>query len=251
MGKIRILAIEDNQLHASRIEFILDELGYELISIAKNANEALRVFRATIPDLVLMDIDLSDNRDGIEVAESINKINPVPIIFTTAFTDKETFDRAKTTEPYAYMIKPVEKSALQASIELAVFRFSKDYIKETMEESGFSGWTDNMLATDCFFVKTVSCLEKVKYENVLWISVASDRYCEIITADKSYKIRASLKNLIEKLPPQFLRIHRTHIANIEKVDRINEQEMTLTIADHTIPMAQASKQMIIQKFTVL
>lgn len=250
MGKLRILAIEDNQLHASRLEFILEELGYELISIASSADEALRLFKATVPDLVLMDIDLSDKQDGIEVAERIKSINPVPIIFLTAFTDQKTFDRAKATEPYAYMIKPVEKSALQASIELAVFRFAKDYFKEAIEETAFTGWRQNMLAKDCFFVKTVNCLEKVRYSDVLWITVTSDRYCEIVTEQQSFTLRASLKGMVEKLPDQFIRVHRTHIVNINKVDGINEQDLTARIAGHFIPLSQASKQIIIQKLNV-
>ncbi len=251
MPKLRILAVEDQPIHASKLEMVLDELGYQLLEIADNATEALRLFKATKPDLVLMDIGLKDDDDGVLLAEKFNNIHPVPIIFTTSFTDKETFERAKATEPYAYMIKPIEKAALQASVELAVFRFAKDYLKGVMEETNFTYTAQGVLSRDCFFVKSGSSLDKIRYNDVLWIAVSSDRYCEVVTNEKSYSIRASLKSLEEKLPAhQFVRSYRTHIVNIFKVDSINEQEMTLTIGMHRIPLGQSSKQVILDRLNI-
>lgn len=252
MAQLRILAIEDNPLHAGKLEMLLDELGYFLIEVVNNASEAIRMFRATKPDVVLMDVDLGGEKDGIDIAQQINEINPVPIIFITSFTDKTTFDRAKSTEPYAYMIKPVEKASLQASIELAVLRFAKDYFKETVEGDFFTGWSQNMLAKESFFIKTGNGLEKIRYAEVLWIHVAVDRYCDIVTGSKVFTIRASLKQLEDKLSPyQFVRTHRTHIVNIQKIDAISEQDMTVTIGEQIIPLGQAYKQVLMQKLNII
>lgn len=252
MAQIRILAIEDDPIHAARMEMLLDELGYFLIEIASTPDEALRLFSATKPDLVLMDIDLSSDRDGIEVAEKMNMINPVPIIFTTSFTDRETIDRAKSSDPYAYMIKPIEQGALQASIELAVFRFAKDYYRDTIESDHFSGWSQNLMAKDSFFVKTSNCLEKIRYADVLWVGVSSDRYCDIVTESRSFTIRTSLKSLEGKLSPyQFVRVHRAYIVNLLKVDSINEQDMSLGIRDKSVPLGSAYKQLIMKQLNII
>ena len=252
MGKLRILVIEDDLMHASKAEMLLDELDYALAGIAKNIDEAIRLFVSTKPDVVLMDIDLSDEKDGIELADKFNKINPVPIIFTTSFTDQETFERAKQTEPYAYLIKPLEKNSLQRSIELAVYNFARNFMREEIEADYFTGWSQNMMAQDSFFVKTSDCLEKVRYADVLWVEVSADRYCEIKTATKSFSIRASLKNLEQKLSPyQFVRTHRAYIVNIMKVDNINDREMTVGIGEHEVPMGNAYKQIIMDKLNIL
>lgn len=252
MAQVRILAIEDDPIHAARIEMLLDELGYSLIEVASNPTDALRLFSATKPDLVLMDIDLSSERDGIEVAEKMNAINPVPLIFTTSFTDRETIDRAKATEPYAYLVKPIEQGALQASIELAVFRFAKDHFREVIENDHFSGWSQNLISKDAFFVKTSSCLEKIRYADVLYVGVSADRYCDIVTESRNFTVRTSLKNLEGKLSPyQFVRVHRAYIVNMLKIDQINEQEMTVGLGTEFVPLGSAYKQVIMQRLNIL
>lgn len=252
MTKLRILAVEDNPLHASKLEMLLDELGYFLIEIVNNADEAIRLFRATKPDLVLMDIDLGDGGDGISIANRINAINPVPIIFITSFSDQKTFNRAKSTEPYAYMIKPIEKASLQASIELAVLRFSKDYFKDTVEGDFFTGWSQKKLAQESFFVKTADGLAKVRYNDVLWINISTEKYCEIVTTSKTFRVRASLKQLEGKLSPyQFVRTFRSHIVNIHKIDAIRESDMTIIIGKEAIPLGQSYKQLLFQRLNVI
>lgn len=253
MAQLRILAIEDDTVHASRLEMYLEELGYQLVDIVNNATDALRLFKATKPDLVLMDIGLKgETDDGIAISEKLKDISPVPIIFTTSFSDKATIDRAKSTDPYAYMVKPIEKASLQASIELAVFRFAKDFMKDAKEETQITSISQGLISNNCFFVKTGNGLEKIRYDEVLWLAVTTDRYCEIVTEDKRFTLRTSLKYLEEKLPShQFIRTFRTHIVNIEKVDNINEHDMTLGIGKHRIPMGQVSRQLIMEKLNIL
>ena len=133
-----------------------------------------------------------------------------------------------------------------------MLRFAKDYFKETVEGDFFTGWSQNMLAKESFFIKTGNGLEKIRYADVLWIHVASDRYCDIVTTEKNYNIRASLKQLEEKLSPyQFVRTHRTHIINIQKIDAINEQDMTIHIGKEIVPLGQSYKQILIQKLNII
>ena len=245
MSQIRILAVEDNPIHAAKLEMLLDELGYFLIDTVNNTTDAVSKFEAVSPDIMLMDIDLKQDEDGIGIAKKITSINPVPIIFTTSFTDLTTIDRAKATHPFGYLIKPLEKAALQAAIELAVFRFAHTEVHQPEVQS--SGWTQHAIAMDSFFVKT-NCLEKVLYDDILWVGVSSDRYCEIVTESKTFTIRTSLLSLGEKLPPhQFVRIHRTYIVNIQKVIHINEQDMLIGIADQELSMGSAYKEDIMSR----
>lgn len=248
MAQLRILAIEDDPIHASRLEIALDELGYQLIGIVANATDALRLYKATKPDLVLMDIGLKgENEDGIDISEKLKSVAPVPIIYTTSFIDDATFERAKTTEPYAYLVKPIQKASLKASIELAIFHFGKESKKDEKATKVSKSTTFH----NCFFVKTVNGLEKLPYGEVLFVSVISDRYCEIMTEEKSYSLRTSLKQLEEKLPPdQFIRCHRSYIVHIQKVDSVHDQDMTLHIGEHLIPIGQARKQAVLESLNI-
>lgn len=251
MAQIKILAVEDNPIHAAKLEMLLDELGYFLIDVESDVRNVLSKAGATQPDLILLDIDLKQAEDGIDLAEKINRQQPVPIIFTTSFADRATLDRAKMTHPYAYLIKPLEKAALQAGIELAVFRFANRGEEASPLPEPNKDWTQHTMTKDSFFVKT-NCLEKVRYNDIRWVGVASDRYCEIVTADKTYTIRTSLKNLEAKLPEQqFVRVHKSFIVNIQKVVNIIEQDMLIKLDDQYVPMGASYRQHLLKYLNVL
>ncbi len=219
MAKSRILVVEDDPIHAARADMLLEKLGHELVGIASGSEDAIKLYIATKPELVLMDIQLTDKKDGIEVAEKINSINPIPVIFTTSLTDEQTFQRAKGTEPYAYLTKPLNQQELKRSIELAISNFAKSTLREDIESDYFSGWSQNAVGQDSFFIKTSQEYRKVRYADILWVEVAADRYCNIKTEQETYQIRASLRNLEQKLSPyQFIRVHKSYIANSVKID---------------------------------
>ncbi len=118
---IKILAVEDDAIYAESLQLIIADLGYELIGIVDNASAALQLIDEIGPDLVLMDIDINDSINGIELAARINSSRRVPIIFVTAYKDRETIQQAKLTFPKAYIVKPYDPASLQSAIELAIF----------------------------------------------------------------------------------------------------------------------------------
>lgn len=252
MSVIKILIAEDNPVHASKMEMLLDELGYHLIGICPTEEEILRLFRATKPDILILDIGLAEGGDGVTIAGKINEIRPTPIIFTTSFEDKESIDRALKTNPYAYMVKPVEKPSLQAAIELALYKFSlldKDSVSFTDRSMGGIG---ELVLTDSFFIKAGNQLRKVSFDDILWIEVAHDRYCDIVTPNRRYPVRTSMNAMEETLnPTTFIRIHRSHMVNIAKVQGIDELEMTVEIGDHSLPLGGAYKNNILNRLNRL
>jgi signal transduction histidine kinase len=133
MNKTCILIVEDEGIIAKDIENILQELGYSVPAIASSGEEAISFFEKFKPDLILMDIVLQGKVDGIEAAQIISKCSKVPIIFLTAYSDQDTFDRAKSSAPYGYIRKPFETRDLQMTIELALFKnkMQIESLKET------------------------------------------------------------------------------------------------------------------------
>ena len=251
MGKIRILVVEDDPLHIEKMEMAIEQLDYHMINVVDNAAEALRVIRATKPDLVLMDINLNGEVDGIGLAEKLKDTAPTPVIFTTSFTDKATIDRAKVTSPYAYLIKPLDLTTLQAAIELAIFNFTNNDIQGTPEEPEFA-WEDDILFKDSFFIKVADRIEKVKYEEVLWMEIAEEKYINIVTREKKLRMRCSLRQLTDKITSNlFVRVNRTHIVNASKIDSINEGRQTITIGDDEIALGRTYKQQLLNKLNLL
>jgi len=117
-----LFVVEDEAIVAEDIRATLMSLGYEVSGTAKSGESALEQIAKTLPDLVLMDIHIFGAMDGIETASRIHETWGIPVIFLTAFADKDLLERAKTAEPYGYILKPFDERGLHSAIEMALFK---------------------------------------------------------------------------------------------------------------------------------
>jgi diguanylate cyclase (GGDEF)-like protein/PAS domain S-box-containing protein len=122
MDKTRILIVEDEGLIARDIEDMVRQAGYGICSVVGTGEEAVEKAESTHPDLILMDIILRGEMDGVEAAEKIREQFSIPVIYLTAHTDENTLQRAKLTEPLGYTLKPVEQKELITVIEMALYK---------------------------------------------------------------------------------------------------------------------------------
>jgi len=118
----KILVVEDEAIVAMGIKHKLETMGHRVVDTVSTGKDAIRVAREEKPDLVLMDIVLKGEMDGIEAARRIRDQFDIPIIYLTAYADEEMLTRAKVTEPYGYIVKPFKSSELNANIEMAIYR---------------------------------------------------------------------------------------------------------------------------------
>lgn len=119
---IKILIFEDEVITALDIKISLERLGFEVLSIVDTGKNAIYIIEELKPDLILMDIVLKGEIDGIETAELIKKRFDIPVVYLTAYSDKETFERAKLTEPYGFIVKPAGIYELKCNIENAFYK---------------------------------------------------------------------------------------------------------------------------------
>ncbi len=117
MGKTKILIVEDEAIIAKDMQLRLEHMGYDIPMIAASGEDAILKALDGKPDLILMDIFLIGKMDGIEAAQQIHLKDNIPVIYLTSYEDASIMDRAKTTNPCAYLIKPVSDRDLQDSIE--------------------------------------------------------------------------------------------------------------------------------------
>ncbi|NQT23867.1 PAS domain S-box protein [candidate division KSB1 bacterium] len=122
MQKSRVIIVEDELLIAEDIHLGLEGLGYEIVAVSVNSEDALRDVRQHRPDVVLMDILLQGKSVGIQTADAIRREFDVPVIYLTSYSDKKTLEQAKITEPYGYSLKPFHTEALQSVIEMALYK---------------------------------------------------------------------------------------------------------------------------------
>lgn len=122
MTGVKIQVVEDEILVAKHIEALLERAGYTVCSLETNGPDAIEAAGRNHPHLVLMDISLDGEMDGIEAAEQIWVKFGIPIVYLTAYSDKDTLDRAVLTASFGYLVKPVNADQLRATVEVALFR---------------------------------------------------------------------------------------------------------------------------------
>ncbi len=123
LNKARILIAEDESIIALDLKSSVRSLGYEVVDIVASGKDAVSSAREKNPDLVLMDISLPGEMDGIEACGCILNALDIPVIYITAHTDTATFQRAQKTNPYGYLIKPIGINDLYSAMEMAVSRY--------------------------------------------------------------------------------------------------------------------------------
>lgn len=118
----RILVVEDEALVAQDLIATLTDIGYSVVGEAASAEEAVQKAAELVPDVVLMDIRLSGNTDGVQATAAIRRKRDIPVIYLTAHSDEETLRRAKTTAPCGYLVKPFRTPDLRCAIEIALHK---------------------------------------------------------------------------------------------------------------------------------
>jgi len=122
MSNARIMIVEDEAIVALDLQHKLKTLGYAVSGVASSGEEAVRKVPQTRPDLVLMDIKLKGDMDGIEAAQRIRDDFTIPVVYLTAYSDENTLQRAKVTEPAGYLLKPFKDRELHATIEMSLYK---------------------------------------------------------------------------------------------------------------------------------
>jgi len=126
MPEIKILVVEDERLVAQDIKSCLHSFGYRVTAIVSNGKDALKEARRNRPDLVLMDLILEGEWDGIETVRRLNRLLDVPVVYITAYSDDKSLEAAKLTQPFGYILKPIDEKELHIVVELSIFKHAAE-----------------------------------------------------------------------------------------------------------------------------
>jgi DNA-binding LytR/AlgR family response regulator len=252
MEKLNIFIVEDESIVAKDIQNSLTKLGYNVVGIANNGNDAIERITELVPDLVLMDIMIKGDLTGIDVSEKIKEKINVPIIFLTAYADEGTLAKAKITEPYGYILKPFKEIDLHSTIEMAVYKHEKD-AAVLKERDLLYAMVENKddANKDILFVKANSRLVKVHLKDIYFVEALKD-YVIINTQNTRYTVHSTMKEIDKKLGNvEFARIHRSFIARLDKIQSIDSQNVILENDKKVIPVGGSYREELMQKLNML
>jgi two-component system response regulator LytT len=230
-----ILIVEDESLVAMDMVEMLTRMGYAVLPTAMGYTDAMQILETTKPDLVLVDINLSGIKTGIDLAQQLAEKYRVPFIFITSHTDKHTVSQAAATHPSGYLVKPFDAEDLYTAIEVALVNFSAS---TRSAESG-------VLVEDSVFVKTDKNFVRVKVEDILWLE-SEHNYMFIVLEKGKFIVRTSFRDFLETIRSEnFLQIHKSYVVNLQKVDSFSHTD--LVINGKELPLSRNFKDAFFAK----
>ncbi|MDQ3277953.1 MAG: LytTR family DNA-binding domain-containing protein [Bacteroidota bacterium] len=231
---MKCLIVDDNKMARMALKQLVSQIqSLEIVAECTNAMEAYNQLGANPVDLLFLDIEMPDI-SGIDLIKKLGNKKPL-IIFTTAKKDYAV--EAFELNVVDYLVKPVPQARLLQAVEKAQEALDSNKEEVKIEEQGF------------VFVKDNGMLKRISIEDILFLEAMGD-YVKVHTSQKFHVVHATLKSIEEKLPAsKFLRVHRSYIVAINKIDFI--QEGTITIGKTTIPVADTHKANLNKRLNLL
>lgn len=237
MDKVKILVVEDELLVAEDIRMNLVSFGYEVTYLATSYNEAIDSIMKDLPDLILVDINIDGDKDGIELGEFLSNEAEIPFIYLTANGDKYTVNQAKKTSPNAYLLKPFQRESLFIAIEIALSNAGASGNDSNNDESV----GQELVLKDSLFVKKDHHYIKLKISDIKYIS-SDGNYLNIYkSSSEKYLIRSTIKKIIDHLPADLFFVpHKSYIINLGELEEVAPN--LIIIDGQKIPLSKNHKE---------
>lgn len=247
MAIIRILIVEDEFIIAEDLKIQLRKMGYEVSGVAQTYETALQCINRQIPDLVLIDIKIIGDRDGIDLATTLREEYNMPLIFLTSYADKSTVERAKTVYPDGYLIKPFEPEDLYTSIEISFANYLRT--KQGIKESKKFQEKNNAVLNDSIFVRKDHLLIKILFDELEWIRVEKN-YLELHCFGRMHLVRSTLREFLDELPEDlFIQVHRSYAVNLKHITAL--EYVSVIVNKEKIPLGRSYLDLLRERLKIM
>ncbi len=245
---LRILIVEDDLFMATDIEESLVKAGYIISGKANSYETAVHSMKQSQPDLVLVDIALDGPADGIVTVKELMRIKWVPVIYLTGNSETDTFNRAKSTFPAAFLHKPFRVREVSAQIELAMHNFYAGTI------AGAPDLPDHtFLPTGSGYIRVIKSeirfLKADRSNSELFLTLAGFQRIFLAKPYQPITISLNLGKLLPYLSPDFYQLSRSLVINLSQLDRIESN--LLYIDSYKITIPEGARKPLLDRLKVI
>ncbi len=224
---LKILIVDDEALIAEHLSHIIKKHFTVQISQTHSHKNAITAIENFQPNLVLLDIRLEKNTEGIDLANLLITKYNIPFLFITAFSDDAIMQQAMATKPLAFITKPFKEADIKAAIYVAI-----NFLK-THQQRYFS-------------FKEGNTIIKVNKQDILFAETTNDNYLQLTTTTKKFLIRNSIDGLLHELKDEkFVRIHRSYMANSQAISSVGGNN--IFINEISLPLSRKHKEEVVAK----
>jgi len=227
--KKQIFIVEDERIVADDVRMSLERLGYGVSGIAYSGEEAIRIAENDHPDLILMDIVLEGEMDGIKATSIIRSRFNIPVVYLTAYADEKTLERAKITEPFGYILKPFEDNDLHTIIEIALYKHKMGNVLKENEER-YRSMVDS--AHDAIYILAS---DSIQYVNLAF---------ETLTGRKKREICSKQFNFLNIIHPDDKELVKEKENSKKRGKEIPKYEFRIISKDGEVKVVEANKVII-------
>ncbi len=242
LRKIKVLIIEDEFIISDYIEGCLINLGYQVLGVCTNYDDAIAALHNQQPDIAIIDITIKGDKNGIDIGSYITKTLDIPFIFASSHGDKSTIDKAKTTLPFAYLIKPFTEDDLYAVMETALVNYGNRRKESVIADE------DLIIINDGIFIRHKNKFIKVILKDLMYIE-SNDNYVNLFTMDTHFTLKTTLLKLLDVLPTYFLRIQKSYIINLQHLKSFDLEEVS--IGNKSLPVGKIYYEALFEKLQVV
>lgn len=252
MEKSKILVVEDVNSIEIDVRNRLEEMGYKVQSIVLSAEKAYEAIENEKPDLVLMDVILDGDKDGIETAKEIREHYNIPVLFLSGETNHEKLAGIAESKAYGFVSKPFKQADLMTNIQIALQRHEEEqeqlYEIKKLKRSNTS---HDSPQHDFIFVRADYKLNKINLQDILFIEALKD-YVVINTKDKIFTTHATMKKMMQVLPEKdFARVHRSYIVRLDKVFSVKYPDLVIEGKMKAIPIGGLYRKELFKRLNVV
>jgi DNA-binding LytR/AlgR family response regulator len=227
---MKIAIIDDIEKEAIKMKNIFEELGYHNLSIFFGYNDAHGNFNPKHFDLIVLDYRLENNKKSCDLLNEAGFDNEVPVVFITEYYNEENFIKTLKYDPVCFLSKPLDIIKVLQLMELIKTRQPGE---------------QNVLYADTIFVKSTNQIVKIHKNDILFFK-SDAKYQYVITENKRFIIRQSMKLLEKELLPDFLRVNIKYIVNVNKVDSVDILNNEISIGEFKIPLSRNYKTSLLE-----